>query len=104
MLSSTFHDSGSGANDPDLSVTLTTSTATLRSTDLLYIIHNNGYFSQAVGDTSFLLWHLWSYANTAIADIARNSTPSANITTPIASVAAPSADIVESISDCLRVS
>ena len=34
------------------------STATFRSTDLLYIIRKNGDFSQAVGDNSFLLW-LW---------------------------------------------
>ena len=27
------------------------------SPDLLYIVRGNGYFSQAVGDTSFPLWH-----------------------------------------------
>ena len=45
-----------GADDIDLSVALTRSTPTLSSPDLLYIIHGNGYFSQAVGDTSFPLW------------------------------------------------
>ena len=45
-----------GADDPDLSVALTRSTATLSSPDLLCIIRGNGYFSKAVGDTSFLLW------------------------------------------------
>ena len=56
MLSATFHDRGNGADDPDLPVTLTRTTATLSSPDLLYIIHGNGYFSQAVGDTSFSIW------------------------------------------------
>ena len=47
-----------GADDPDLSVTLTRSKATLRNPDLLYIIYaNGGYFSQAVFDNSFPLWH-----------------------------------------------
>ena len=35
---------------------LNRSRATLLSHDLLYIIRGNGYFSQAVGDTSFPLW------------------------------------------------
>ena len=56
MLSDTFHDWGVGADDPDLSVALTRSMATLSSSDLLYIIRLNVYFSQAVGDTSFPLW------------------------------------------------
>ena len=50
MLSAIFHDRSSGADDPDISITLTRSTATLSSPDLLYIIHGHGYFSQAVGD------------------------------------------------------
>ena len=31
-------------------------TGPMTSPDLLYIIRANGYFSQAVGNTSFLLW------------------------------------------------
>ena len=49
VFSATFHD-------PDLSVALNRSTATLHNSDLLHIIHGNGHFYQAVGDTSFLLW------------------------------------------------
>ena len=56
MLSATLHYWGGGADDPYLSVVLTRSMATLSSPNLLYIIHGNGYFSQAVGDTSFALW------------------------------------------------
>ena len=37
--------------DPDHSVALTRCMATLCSPDLLHIIHGNGHFSQAVGDT-----------------------------------------------------
>ena len=51
-----LHEQDDGADDPDLSVALTRSIATLSSPDLLYIIRGNGYFSQDVGDTSFLLW------------------------------------------------
>ena len=40
-----------GTDDPDLSIALTRSTATLRNPDLLYIIHGNGNFSEAVHDT-----------------------------------------------------
>ena len=43
MLYATFHDWGGGADDPDLSVALTRSMATLSSPDFLYIIHGNGY-------------------------------------------------------------
>ena len=56
MLSATFHDWGGGVDDPDLSIALTRSAATLSSPDLLHIICENGYFVQAVGDTSFPLW------------------------------------------------
>ena len=38
MLSGTFHDRGGGANDPDLSVAITRSMATSRTTEILYII------------------------------------------------------------------
>ena len=37
MLSTTFHDQGCGADDPDLSVALTRSMATLSSPDILYL-------------------------------------------------------------------
>ena len=50
----TFHD-------PNLSVALTRSKATLRSPDHLYIIRANGNFYQAVGDASFALWSSLAY-------------------------------------------
>ena len=53
MLSTTFDDQGSRANDPDLSVVFTRSMAGLSSPDLSYIIHGNGYFSQTAGPYSF---------------------------------------------------
>ena len=42
LFSATFHYWGSGADDPDLFVTLTRSTATLSRPNLLYIIRGNG--------------------------------------------------------------
>ena len=44
------------SHDPDLSVAKTRSMTTLSSPEILYIIHGNGHFSQAVCDTSFSLW------------------------------------------------
>ena len=46
------------SDDPDLSIALTRSTATLSSPGLLYIIRGNCYLSKPVGNTSFLLWQL----------------------------------------------
>ena len=56
IFTHTFHDFGGGADDPHLSAALTRSTATLSSYDFLYIIHGNGCFFQAVGDTSFFCY------------------------------------------------
>ena len=58
MLPTTFHDRGGGADDPDLSVALTMSTATFHSPDILYIICRNCYTPQAQGDpdSSFPSW------------------------------------------------
>ena len=53
MLSATFHDWGSGANDPDFSVDLTWSTATIRTPEILYVILRNCYTSQGDPDSSF---------------------------------------------------
>ena len=57
MLSATFHEWGSGANDPDLSIALTRSMATFCSPEILYIICRNCYTSQGDPDSSFPLWH-----------------------------------------------
>ena len=56
MLSATFQDWGGGANNPDLSVTLTRSMDTFRSPDLLYIIRRNSYTPQGDPDSSFPLY------------------------------------------------
>ena len=53
MLSATFHDLGSGDDDPDFSVDLTRSTATFRTPEILYIIRRNCYTSQGDPDSSF---------------------------------------------------
>ena len=53
MLSTTFHDCYSGADDPDFSVNLTRSTATFRTPEILYIILRNYYTSQGDPDSSF---------------------------------------------------
>ena len=53
MLTATFHDQGGGANDPDFSVNLTRSTATLRTPEILYIICRNCYTFQDDPDSSF---------------------------------------------------
>ena len=58
------------ADNPDLSVDLTRSMATLRSPDLFYIICGNGDFSQAVGNTSFPLWNLAMTSAPALSPIA----------------------------------
>ena len=41
MLSATFHDQGSGADDPDFSVDISRSRANFRSPEILYIFHRN---------------------------------------------------------------
>ena len=53
MLSATFHDRDNGADDPDFSVDLTRSTATLRTPEILYIISRNCYTSQGDPDSTF---------------------------------------------------
>ena len=53
MLSATFHDWGGGADDPDFSIDLTWSTATIRTHEILYIICRNCYTSQGDPDSSF---------------------------------------------------
>ena len=53
MLSATFHDWGVGADDPDFSVDLTWSTATICTPEILYIIRRNFYTSQGDPDSSF---------------------------------------------------
>ena len=55
MVSATFHDWGGGADDPELSVDLTRSTATFRTPEILYIIRRNCYTSQGDPDSSFPL-------------------------------------------------
>ena len=56
MLSTTFQDWGGGADDPDLSVALTRSTATFHTPEILHIIRRNCYTSQGDPDSSFPLW------------------------------------------------
>ena len=58
MLSATFHDRGSGADDPDFSVHLTRSMATLHTPEILYIICRNCYSSHSQGDPDFSFPHL----------------------------------------------
>ena len=41
MVFATFHDWGGGADDPDLSITLTRSTATFLTPEILFIICRN---------------------------------------------------------------
>ena len=53
MLSATFNAQGIGADDPDFSVDLNRSTATIRIPEILYIIHRNCYTSQGDPDFSF---------------------------------------------------
>ena len=53
MLSATFHDQGSGADNPDFSIDLTRSMATFRTPKILYIIRRNCYTSQGDPDSSF---------------------------------------------------
>ena len=56
MLSATFHDLCSVADDPDLSIALTRSTATFRSPEIIFIICRNCYTSRGDPDSSFPLW------------------------------------------------
>ena len=53
MLSTTFHDWGGRADDPDFSVDLTRSMATFRTPEILYKIHRNCYTYQGDPDNSF---------------------------------------------------
>ena len=53
MLSTTFHDRGIGADDPDFSIDLTWSMVTIRTAEILYIIRRNCYTSQGDPDSSF---------------------------------------------------
>ena len=59
----TFHGRGIGADDPDFSVDLTWSTATIHTPEILYIIRINCYDSQGDPDSSF------PYLATASSDI-----------------------------------
>ena len=59
MLSAIFHDRGGGADDPDFSVDLTWSTATIRTPEIWYIISRNCYTSQGDPDSSFPYLELW---------------------------------------------
>ena len=81
MLSVTFDDQGGGA----FSVDLSRSRANFRGPEILYIFRRNCYTSQADANSSFpdgthismisnSVIHMRSYANSAIADIAENST------------------------------
>ena len=56
MLSATFDDWRGRANDPALSVDLTSSMAIYRRTEILQIIHGNCCTSQGDPDSSFPLW------------------------------------------------
>ena len=56
MLSATFHDRMSEANDPDFSVDVTRYMATFSTPEILYIIRRNSYTSQGGPDSSFPLW------------------------------------------------
>ena len=53
MLSTTFHDQGGTADDPNFSVNLTRSTATFRTPEILYVICRNCYTSQGDPNNSF---------------------------------------------------
>ena len=53
MLSATFYDQEGGADNPDFSVDLTWSMATIRTIEILYIIRRNCYTSQGDPDSSF---------------------------------------------------
>ena len=53
MLSATFHDRGSVADDPDFSVNLSRSRANFHGPEILYIFRRNCYTSQVDADSSF---------------------------------------------------
>ena len=57
LLQTTFHDWGGGADDPDVSIDLTWSTATIHTPEILYIIRRNCQTSQGDTDSSFTKPH-----------------------------------------------